>query len=79
MLEPSATESILVEVKPVPCEAQVFDDVGDNAARHVARMRGKGDEPVGVERIGVVPVTARRAEQFATQFFEPTLKLAAVP
>jgi hypothetical protein len=41
-------------------------------------MPGKGDEPVGSERIRVVPVAARRAEQFADDFPEPPLQLATV-
>ena len=49
-----------------------------DVAWHIAGMPGKGDEPVGSERIGVVPVAARGAEQFAADFAEPPLQLAAV-
>ena len=62
----------------MPRSSKVFDDVRDDAAWHIAGMPGKGDEPVGSERIGVVPVTARRAKQFAADFPEPPLQLAAV-
>ena len=68
----------LAEVEFVASDAEVFDDVRDDAAWHIAGMPGKGDEPVGSERIGVVPVAARRAEQFAADFPEPPLQLAAV-
>jgi hypothetical protein len=47
-------------------------------AEKIAGLPSKGDEPVGSERIGVVPVAARRAEQFAADFPEPPLQLAAV-
>ena len=55
-----------------------FDDVCDDAAWHIAGMPGKGDEPVGSERIGIVPVAARRAEQFAADLPEPPFQLATV-
>ena len=67
----------LAEVEFVASDAEVFDDVRDDAAWHIAGMPGKGDEPVGSERIGVVPVAARRAEQLAADFPEPPLQLAA--
>ena len=69
---------IFFEIKVVASDAEVFDDVGDDAVRHIAGMSGKGDEPVGPEQIGVVPVAARRAEQLAADFQEPPPKLAAV-
>ena len=62
----------------VASDAEVFDDVRDEAAWHIAGMPGKGDEPVGSERIGVVPVAARRAEHFAADFPESPLQLATV-
>jgi len=68
----------LAEEEFVASDAEVFDDVRDDAAWHIAGMPGKGDEPVGSERIGVVPVAARRAEQFAADCPEPPLQLAAV-
>ena len=65
----------LAEVELVASDAEVFDDIRDDAAGHIAGMPGKGDEPVGSERIGVVPVAARCAEQFAADFPEPPLGL----
>jgi hypothetical protein len=38
-----------LEVKVVAADAEVFDDVGDDAAGHVARMPRKRDEAVGAE------------------------------
>ena len=43
--------SKFLEVKVVAADAEVFNDIGDDAARHIARMPGKGNEPVGAERI----------------------------
>ena len=68
----------LAEVEFVASDAEVFDDVRDDATWHIAGMPGKGDEPVGSERIGVVPVAARRAEHFAADFPGPPLQLATV-
>ena len=48
----------LAEVEFVASDAEVFDDVRNDAAWHIAGMPGKGDEPVGAERIGVVRVAA---------------------
>jgi len=45
-------------------------DVGDDAARHVARMPRKCDDAVRMEGIGVVAVTAPATEVFATDFQE---------
>lgn len=66
------------EVEFVPGDAKVFDNVGDDATRDIARMPGKGDEPVGTKRIGVVPVTAGAAQMLAPNFAQPPLQLAAV-
>lgn len=68
----------LTETGFVASDAEVSDDIRDDAAWHIAGMPGKGDEPVGSERIGVVPVAARRAKQLAAHFPQPPLRLAAV-
>ena len=38
-------------VKVVATDAKVFNNVSDDAARHIARMPGKRNEPVGAKRI----------------------------
>ena len=38
-----------LEVKVVTADAEVFDDVGDDAAGHVAGMPRKRDKPVGAK------------------------------
>jgi hypothetical protein len=67
------------EVEVFAAEAEVFDDVGYDSARHIARMPGEGDKTVGMERIRVVTVAARRAEQLASDLTQATFQLAAVP
>ncbi len=67
------------EVEFVPGQTEVFDDVRDNAPRHVTGMPGEGDQPFGVERIGLVPVAARRTKVSAANFPEPALQLPAIP
>ena len=74
----SITGLELAEVELVASDAEVFDDVRDDATWHIAGMRGKGDEPVGSERIGVVPAAARRVEQCAADLPGPPLQLATV-
>ncbi len=70
--------SEFAEMEFVAREAEVFDDVGDDPARHVAGMPGNGDEAFGLERIGVMPVAARSTEQFTADFPEAALQLPAV-
>ena len=67
------------EVEVFAAEAEVFDNVGYNAARHIARMPGESDKTVGTEWIRVMAVAARGAEQFAANFTQAALQLAAVP
>jgi hypothetical protein len=43
--------SKFLEVKIVAADAEVFHNVGDDAARHVTRMPRKRDEPVGTKWI----------------------------
>jgi hypothetical protein len=52
--------------------------VGDDAARHVARMPRKRNDAVRMERIGVVPVTARATEVLAANVPEPSFELPTV-
>jgi len=54
--------SELAEVEPIAGEAEVFYDVGNDAARDITGMPRKCDEPVGTKRIGIVPVAAGGAE-----------------
>ena len=78
------------EVEVVATDAEVFNDVRNDAARHIAGMPRKSDEAVRAEWIRVMPVTAevlhltldpsphpmRRGR--ATDFAEAAFQLAAV-
>jgi hypothetical protein len=67
------------EIKIVAADAEVVNDVSDDAARHVARMPCKRDEAVGAERIGIVPMAAGGAKEFTADLAQSAFKLAAVP
>jgi hypothetical protein len=67
------------EVKVVTADTEVFDDVGDDAAGHVARMPRKRDEAVGAEWIRVMPVAPSSAKKFTTNLTQTALQLATVP
>jgi hypothetical protein len=68
------------EIELVAGNAQVFDNVGDDAARHVTRMPSQGNQTVGVERVGVVAVAAGGgAHQFAADFTQAAFELSAGP
>lgn len=70
--------SELLEVRVVAGDAKVLDDVGNDAARHVARMSREGDEAVGPEGIRVMAVAAGVAQVFAANLAQAPLQLAAV-
>ena len=67
------------EVELVAGDAEVFDDVGNDAAWHIAGMPRKGDEAVRAEGIRVVPVAAGGAFMHTTDLTQATVKLSAVP
>lgn len=67
------------EVEFVAGDTKVFDNVRNDTARNIAGMPRKGDQAVWTKWIGVVPVTARSAKEFTTDFAESPLQLAAVP
>ena len=66
------------KIEFVAGDAEIFDDIGDNAARHVARMPRKRDDAIRMEGIGVVAVTAGAAEVLATDVPESSFELPAV-
>jgi len=68
-----------LEVKVVAADAEVFDDVSNDAAGHIARMPRKRDEAVGAEGIRVMPVASSGANKLAANLTQTTVKLAAVP
>ena len=67
------------EIELIAGDAEVFDNVPDDAAWHIARMPCKSDQAVGTKRIRVMPVTARSTKQFAADFTEATFQLTAIP
>jgi hypothetical protein len=67
------------EVELIAGDAEVFDNVRNDTARHIARMPREGDEPVGTKRIGVMPVTASGTKKLTTDFTKSPLQLAAIP
>jgi hypothetical protein len=71
-------DSEFPKIKFVAGDAEIFNDVSDDAARHVARMLRKRDDAIRMERIGVVTVTARATEVFATNVPESSFKLPTV-
>jgi hypothetical protein len=71
--------SKFLEVKIAAADTVVFNNVGNDAARHIAGMPSKGDETVWPEWIRIVPVTAGGAEEFTTNRAQAAFKLAAIP
>ena len=71
-------DSEFPKIKFIAGDAEIFNDVGDDAARHVARMPRKCDDAVRMEGIGVVAVTAPATEVLATDLPESPFKLPTV-
>ena len=71
--------SKFLEIKIVAADAQVLNNVGNDAARHVARMPCKCDKPVGTKWIRIMPVAAGAAQKFATNFAQAAFQLTAIP
>lgn len=67
------------EVEIVAAYAEIPDDVGDDAPRHVARMPREGDQTIRVEWIGIMAVAAGRTNVFAANLTQAPVKLTAVP
>jgi hypothetical protein len=66
------------EIKLIPRYTEVFDDVGNIAAGHIAGMPREGDKAIRSKRIRVMPVAAGIAQMFATDLAEATFQLTAV-
>jgi hypothetical protein len=71
-------ESEPPEIEFIPRDAEVFDDVRNDAARHIAGMPRKGDEAIRAEWIRVMPVAASVAKMLTTDFVEAAFQLATV-
>jgi hypothetical protein len=67
------------EIKIFARQSQVFNDVGNDSARHIAGMPGKRDKAVRPKRIRIVPMAASGTDVVASDLAEPAVKLAAVP
>lgn len=72
-------DSESLEIEVVATEAEVFDDVSDYAARHVARMPRERDESVRTKWIRVMPVAPGGAKKFTANLTQTTVKLTTVP
>jgi hypothetical protein len=55
---PGSINSELAVIELLPRQAEVFDNVGDDTARHVTAVPREGDEALGVKRIRVVAMAA---------------------
>jgi hypothetical protein len=71
-------DSEFPKIKFIAGDAEIFNDVSDDAARHVARMPRKRDDAIRMEGIGVVAVTARATEVLATDVPESSFELPTV-
>ena len=66
------------EIEFIARDPEVFEDVGNYAARHFAGRPGKGDQAIGAEWIGIMPVAAGVAKMQASDLAEAAFQLAAV-
>ena len=68
----------LLKKEILPRNPEILNDIGDDSSRHVSRMPGERDQPVRLEWVGVMVMTAGGANQPAAQFAETAFQLAAV-
>jgi len=66
------------EVKVVSRDAEVFDDVCNDAARYIAWMPRERDESFRAKGIQVVSVAARGPQELATDLAEAAFQLPAI-
>jgi hypothetical protein len=71
-------DSEFTEVELVAGQGEIVTDVGDDAARDIARMPGESDEAVGPKRIRVMAVAAGSPKEFAADFAQAAIELPAV-
>ena len=71
-------DSEFPKIEFVAGDAEIFDDVGDDAARYVAWMPRKRDDAIRMKGTGVVAVTARATKVLATDLPESPFKLPTV-
>jgi hypothetical protein len=68
-----------LKVKIVAADAEVFDDVSNDAAGHITRMPCERDKPVGAKWICVMPMAPGGANEFTANLTQMTVKLTTVP
>ncbi|HLX94469.1 MAG TPA: hypothetical protein VKU37_01860 [Verrucomicrobiae bacterium] len=68
-----------LEVKVVAADAEVFDNIGNYAAGHIAGMPRECDEAVGTEGIRVMSVAPSGTKKFTANLTQTTVKLTTVP
>jgi hypothetical protein len=70
--------SEFAEIELVPSNSQVFDDVSDDATRHIPRVPLKSDDAVGAEWIRIMTVAASVAQVFTSDFAQATFQLTTI-
>ena len=68
----------LPEIKFVAGNAEVFDDVGNNTARDIARMPGECNNSIGAKGIGIMPMASRVAQVDAANLLEAAFQLTTI-
>ena len=66
------------EVKLIPREAEVLNDISNDATRDISRMPGKGDNAFRAEWIRVVSVAAATPHMHAANLAQSAFQFAAV-
>jgi hypothetical protein len=67
------------KIKVVATDTEILDDVGNDSARHIARMPCESYQTVGTKRIGIMTVAAGSAEKFAANLAQTAVKLPTIP
>src|SRR5947207_982738 len=64
-----------LEIKIVPRNTRVTNDIGDDPTRHIARMPGERDEFLRMERIRIMAMAAGRALETTADLLQTALQI----
>ena len=66
------------KVKLITGDAEVFNDIGNDAAWHISRVPREGDDSLRAKRIGIMTMTSGVAQVNAANLFQPPFQSAAI-
>jgi len=66
------------EVKLITGDAEIFNDIGNDAAWHISWVPREGDDSLRAKRIGIMTMTSGVAQVNAANLFQPSFQSTAI-